>query len=130
MEEEFYSTVKLTSGEELIAKICYLTEENCILLDRPMLVEKIKQKKHGKEIEGFILKDWISSTYETMFIVKMDQIITLVELDDRIKRFYLKSLEEEPDTPKVSPGNLTKKMGYLGSVNETKKFLEDIYKKS
>ena len=44
MEEEFYSTIKLTSGEELISKVCYLPEEDSLLLDNPMLVEKHIQK--------------------------------------------------------------------------------------
>ena len=28
MEEEFYATIKLVSGEELVSKVCYLTEED------------------------------------------------------------------------------------------------------
>lgn len=130
MEEEFYSTIKLSSGEELISKVCFLSEENSLLLDKPLLVEKIKQKKQGREIEGFILKEWINSSYDTMFVVRMEQVVTMSELDERVQRFYLKSLEEDTQTPKVSPNKMTKRMGYLGSVKETKKFLEEIYKRS
>jgi hypothetical protein len=131
MEEEFYSTIKLSSGEELISKVCFLTEENSLLLDKPLLVEKIKQKRHGKDIEGFVLKEWINSSYDTMFVIKMEQVITMSELDERVQRFYLKSLDEEQnDSPRMSPDKMTKRMGYLGSVKETKKFLEDIYKRS
>lgn len=134
MEEEFYSTIKLTSGEEIIAKVCYLPEENSLLIENPKVVEKITHKKNGKSINGFTLKDWIISTYDTLFIIKMEQIITMTELDKKIEVFYLNNLntqvEEINNGIDINPKNFTKKMGYLGSVKETKKFLEDLYNKS
>lgn len=134
MEEEFYSTIKLTSGEEIIAKVCYLPEENSLLIENPKIVEKILHKKNGKNISGFILKDWINSTYDTMFIIKMEQVITMSELDKKIEVFYLNNLneveEEIEEGIDIKPKNFTRRMGYLGSVRETKKFLEELYKKS
>jgi hypothetical protein len=138
MEEEFFSTIKLTSGEEIIAKVCYLPDENSLLVENPMLVEKLSQKKNGRSFEGFILKDWIHSTYDSLFVIKMEQVITMTELDKRIETFYLNNLNDGPeestsdsdDSIKIKPNKFTKQMGYLGSVKETKKFLEEIYKKS
>ena len=131
MEEEFYSTVKLSSGEELIAKVCFLPEEDSLLLDKPLLVEKIKHKKNGMEVDGFTLHEWIKSSYDTMFVIKMEQVITLTELDKKVERFYMKFLDEDyKDNNKMKPQKMTKHMGYLGSVKETKKFLENIYKRS
>jgi hypothetical protein len=133
MEEEFFSTIKLTSGEEIIAKVSYLPDEDSILLDKPMLVEKITQKRNGKSTEAFVLKDWINSTYDTMFVVRMEQVVTMSELDKRIEKFYLSNtdLEYKNSTSiNVSPDQFSKRMGYLGSIKETKKLLEEIYKKS
>lgn len=132
MEEEFYASVKLTSGEEIVSKICYLTDENSLLVDHPMLVEKITQKKSGKTIEGFQFKDWIAATYETMFVIKMEQVITITELDKKIEIFYLKHLSEDifSSSKDVSPKSMTKQMGYLGSVKETKEMLENLFNKS
>lgn len=132
MEEEFYSTIKLTSGEEIVAKVCFLTEENSLLIDHPMLVEKITQKKHGKSMSGFILREWINSTYDSMFVIKMEQVITMTELDKNIESFYLNILnqQEQGNSIDIKPKNFSKRMGYLGSVNETKKYLEDIFKRS
>ncbi len=139
MEEEFFSTIKLTSGEEIIAKVCYLPDENSLLVENPMLVEKLSQKKNGKSLDGFVLKDWIHSTYDSLFVIKMEQVITMTELDKRIEIFYLNNLNDGPleesslesdDPIKVRPNKFSKQMGYLGSVKETKKFLEEIYKKS
>jgi hypothetical protein len=137
MEEEFFSTIKLSSGEEIIAKVCYLPDEDSLLVENPMLVEKLSQKKNGRSFEGFVLKDWIHSTYDSLFVIKMEQVITMTELDKRIETFYLNNLNDGPeelndsdDSIKVKPNRFTKQMGYLGSVKETKKFLEEIYKKS
>lgn len=132
MEEEFYSTIKLTSGEEIVAKVCFLKEENSLLIDHPMLVEKITQKKHGKPMSGFILREWINSTYDSMFVIKMEQVITMTELDKNIESFYLSVVnqQEQGNSIDIKPKNFSKRMGYLGSVNETKKYLEDIFKRS
>lgn len=130
MEEEFYSTIKLTSGEEVIAKVSFLKEENSLLLHQPMLVEKVNQKKKGKTVSGFVLKEWINSTYDNMFVIKMEQVITMTELDENIQKFYISVLEEDPDTPDIKPEKFSRRMGYLGSVKDTKQFLENIYKKS
>lgn len=135
MEDEFYSTIKLTSGEEIIAKVSYLPDENSLLIDQPLLVEKMTQKKNGKPVQGFVLKEWINSTYDTMFVIRMEQVITMTELDNKIQKFYLSNLNpdeytDDEDSIDIKPKNFSKRMGYLGSVKETKKFLEEIYKKS
>ena len=44
MEEEFYATIKLTSNEELLAKVCYLTEEECLLV-KNLLVTRTNSKE-------------------------------------------------------------------------------------
>ena len=38
MEEEFYATIILVSGEEIISKVVYLPDEDKVMLDTPMLV--------------------------------------------------------------------------------------------
>ena len=140
MEEEFFSTIKLTSGEEIIAKVCYLPDENSLLVENPLLVEKLTKKQRSNSGGGFILKEWINSTYDTLLIIKMEQIITMTELDRRIKNFYLNNLnptlieesgeDSGEDSIGIKPKDFSKRMGYLGSVKETKEFLEQIYKKS
>ena len=121
MEEEFYSTIKLSTGEELVAKVCYLPEEDSLLVEKPMLVEALTQKKNGKRVEGFILKEWIRSSYDDMFVVKMEQIVTMSELDEKIKRFYLGNLDKDyQDENKIKPKKL-KNNGYVGSVEEVKR---------
>jgi len=131
MEEEFYSSIKLRSGEEIIAKVSYLREEDSLLIEKPLLVEHHHSKKNGKNVSGFILKEWMKATYEEMFIIRMEQVITMTELDDKIKNFYLGNLDEDNfnDDIDVKPSKL-KNNGYIGSVEEVKKNLESLFKRS
>ena len=130
MEEEFYATIKLVTGEEIVAKVCYMEEEHSLLLENPKKVTEIKQRKNGETVEGFVLVDWIHSTYENMFVLPMERVLTMSELDKRIERYYLSIVDgnNEEDIGKVQPSKLNQRMGYLGSVKEMKKTLEKIYK--
>ena len=128
MEDEFYATLKLTSNEEIIAKVCYLTDEDCLLVEKPLLVTRANQKRNGRLVEGFSLSDWVMSSYEELFIIKMEQVVTLTELDERILLFYERHLNKEDSD--ISPDKLSKEMGYLGSVSDKKKRLEDLFNKS
>lgn len=128
MEDEFYATIKLASGEEIVSKVCYMVDEDSLLLENPLLVEKVSQKKFGRVVDGFSLKEWIASSYDDMFIIKMDHVVTITELDKKIEKYYIMNVNEE--TVDLSANNLSKEMGYLGSVQETKKKLEHLFNKS
>ena len=130
MEEEFFAAIKLTTGEELIAKVCYMNEEDTLLVDNPMVVKKIVQKKGGLAIEGFHLKEWMTATYDNLFIIKMNEVVRITELDKKIEVFYLQHLQQDDNPIQNIEKGLTRQMGYLGSVQETKKLLENIYNNS
>ena len=38
-DEEFYSTIKIVTGEEIVAKVIYLEDEDKVMLEDPLLVE-------------------------------------------------------------------------------------------
>jgi hypothetical protein len=132
MEEEFYATIKLVSGEEVVAKVCYLPDEDKVILDRPLAVENAKHRKGNLEVTGFTLKEWISATFDEMFIIKRDHILTMTEIGDEILEFYEKTLNRIESGKNLAGkgGKLPRRAGYLGSIKETKKALEEIYKKS
>ena len=132
MEEEFYATIKLLSGEELIAKVCYLPDEDKIMLEKPLEVENAKQRKGSLEVSGFALREWVSATFEDMFVIKRDHVLTMIEIEGEIVDFYEKTLNRlESGKSLAGRGNkLPRTSGYVGSVKEMKKTLEDIYNKS
>ena len=132
MEEEFYATIKLVSGEEIVSKVCYLPDEDKILLDKPLQVEQAKQKKGQLEVTGFAFKEWVSATFEDMFVIRRDHVLTMSELDNEILDFYEKTIRKiESGRNLTGRGNkLPRRSGYLGSIQETKKSLENIFNKS
>ncbi len=132
MEEEFYATVKLLSGEELVSKVSYLSDEDKLILEKPLIVENAKHRKGQVEVTGFALKEWISATFDDMFIIKRDHVMTVIEIEGEIVDFYEKTLTRlESGKSLAGRGNkLPRGSGYLGSVSEMKKSLEDIYNKS
>ena len=132
MEEEFYATIKLISGEEIVSKVCFLSEENKLMLDRPLVVENAKQRKGSLEVSGFALKEWISATFDDMFIINKDHVLTMTEVEGEIAEFYEKTLNRlESGKSLAGRGNkIPRGSGYLGSVKEMKKTLEDLFNRS
>ena len=139
MEEEFYATMKLTSGEEIIAKVSYDSDDDVIIIHNPRVVEKIEMQKRGMIIEGIVFDDWINASHEDMFIIPRNQIITMVEVEEKFVAFYEDHLNDKSKYRKsrsTKPKSNSKRQnpksqdGFLGSIKEAKGFLEDIYNES
>ena len=131
-DEEFYSTIKIITGEEIVAKVIYLEDEDKVMLEDPLLVEMQRSRKGALEIAGFAFKEWMSATFEDMFVLNREHIVTMSEVDPNIKEFYKKTLErmKSGQTLANTADKLSRKSGYVGSVSKFKRSLEDIFKKS
>ena len=136
MEPDFIATIKLTTGEELISKVSYMPDDDSLVLENPMQVVSIDQQKKNIRIAGFALTEWIHSTFDHMFVLPKRHVLTMTEIeDDKIQNFYnitvakhvveLNSFKESQQS-----SEFTRDMGKLGSVQNTKKSLEDLYKRS
>ena len=132
MDEEFYATIKLTTGEEVVAKVVYLEDEDKVLLENPLQVLSAKQRKGQLEISGFSFSEWISASFDQMFILNRSHIITMTEIDAPILDFYEKTLQRLENGKNLTgrAGKLPRGSGYLGSVTDMKKSLENIFNKS
>tara|TARA_B100002019_G_C21054921_1_gene491088 strand:+ start:377 stop:775 length:399 start_codon:yes stop_codon:yes gene_type:complete len=132
MEEEFIATVKLITGEEIVSKVVYLADEDKVMLENPLQVDPAKQKKGQLEISGFSFREWVCATFDNMFVINRNHIITVSEIEGPIVDFYQQTLQRLENgksltgrAPKLPRGS-----GYLGSVKDAKKSLEDIFNKS
>lgn len=131
MGEEFYSSIKLVSGEEIFALIS--VDENdgdpIIVLQNPVVI-KIITRHSGQLVK---IKPWIELPNDDFFAIKLDKIITMTEVNDELiincYNNYISDdeqlLSEENITGKVK---LSDKMGYLSSVDEARKNLENMFK--
>jgi hypothetical protein len=131
MGEEFYSIIKLVSGEEIFSLISIEDEEDpAIILQNPVIMKLIHHKT-GMHVK---IKQWIDLSDEDIFIIKSDKIITMTESNDqkliRIYNDFIENSDEEdidienPDSFHTKPST---KMGYISSVEKARKDLEDIF---
>ena len=129
IEDDFYATVKLNSGEEIFAKVAASEEENrtMLILHSPIKISEIRGKVG---IVGYKVEPWLKTTKEDMFIIDMDNVLTMSESDDvhminMFQQFVQDSSREKRGQPKIS-----KKMGYISNVRDAKDILEKLYKSS
>ena len=136
MEPDFIATIKLTTGEELISKVSYMPDDDSLVLENPMSVTRVDQQKKNIRVNGFALSEWIHSTFDNMFVLPKQHVITMTEIEDKkISEFYTESVRRHTTEinhfrESYDPQSFTREMGHLGSVKNTKKFLEDLYKRS
>ena len=130
MEEEFYSIIKMVSGEEIFALVTVdNNDDNPILvLQNPVVISTINTPG-GSMIK---VKPWMNMTDESMFMIRLDKVITMIEAKDQKLIDVYENYINEPDDEDVSlDGSVmpTPKMGYLSSVKDARKDLEDLFKK-
>ena len=133
MEEEFYSIIKLTSGEEIMSLVSI--DENdgdpLVVLQNPITMRMI-ETPHGIHIK---VKSWMELSSDDFFIIRPDKIITMTETkDDRLIDVYNSYIEDDDmfEVSTSSSGKIkpSRKMGYLSSVKDARKKLEDIFNNS
>ena len=129
IEEDFYATLKLKSGEEIFAKVAATEEEDrtLLLVSSPIIVSEVKGRMG---ILGYQMEPWLKTTTEDMFILNMNDILTMSESSD-IEMIYLyQSYVRQADKLKNKQTKLNKEMGYISSVNDAKEILEKLFKDS
>ena len=130
IEEDFYATLKLKTGEEVFAKVAASEEDDRTLLivTNPIIVTEIKNKSGS--IVGYKMEPWLKTTTEDMIILNMDDVLTLIESSDiEMISMYQNYVRQSDTNPKSNNYKIDRKMGYLSSVSDAKEILEKIYKK-
>ena len=131
IEEDFYATIKLRSGEEIFAKVAASEEQDrtMLIVSNPIMVKEIKSKSDN--VVGYKIEPWLKTTSEDMFIIKLDDVLTLSESSDiEIIMMYQDYVRNGSKEDTNGSSKINRKMGYLGNVNDTKELLEKIYKSS
>jgi hypothetical protein len=129
MEDDFYASIKLKTGEEIFARVLPCDEDNKInlIVTNPIIVENYKSRNG---IQGYKIEPWMKTTTEDMFLIKMEDIITISENTDIEMITVYQSYVKKVDDLKYSERTISRGMGYLANVNDAKILLEKIYKNS
>ncbi len=127
IEEDFYCTLKLKTGEEIFAKVAPTEEDDktLVILLNPIIISEIKGKSG---IVGYKLEPWIKTTTEDMFIINLDDVLTMSESSDIEMIMLYQSYIRKSKKDIKNHSEITRKMGYVGNVNDAKEILEKIYK--
>ncbi len=129
MEEDFYASLKLISGEEVFARVCACDEDNrtLLLLHNPVKVQQVTLP--GANITaGYKVEPWLKTSNEDMMVLDMKNIMTMVECNDlemiSIHQRYVEESAEEGTRSRID-----RSMGFISSVADAKKMLEKLYQK-
>ena len=127
IEDDFYATIKLKSGEEVFARVAASEEEDrtMLIIHTPVTFSEIKNKGG---LVGYKVEPWLKTTREDMFIINMDNVITLSESNDMemiiMYQHFLKDAQREMQ----HQHKLNRRMGYISNVKDAKENLEKIFK--
>ena len=131
MEQDFYASVKLVSGEEIFGEVMPSDENGrtVLIISDPVEIETVSMD--GRH-EGLRMMPWLRSMpSENIVIIPMDRVITVVEAqeDSEVVKYYRKFIFTNTNQISSEKIKVTKKMGYLISVEKARESLENIFKK-
>jgi hypothetical protein len=127
MQEEFYCSLKLISGEEIFSLVS-IDENNghpMVVLQNPVVM-KIFSNDENVMLK---IKNWMDIPSDDIYFIPKDKIITMTEVQDKVPiSYYNKFIYEKGVIQQNTTNKLTPKMGYLGNVESVRKKLEDVFK--
>jgi len=128
IEEDFYATVKLKTGEEIFCKVAASEEEDrtMLIVSNPIIVSEIKGRNG---IVGYKVEPWLKTTKEDMFILNLEDVLTMSESSD-IEMIMMYQNYVRQSTKEGNHSKINRRMGYLANVNDAKEILEKLYKNS
>ena len=104
-------------------------DRTMLILSHPINIIEVKGRK-GDPL-GYKIEPWLKTTTDDMFIINMDDVLTLSESSDiemiMMYQNYVRSSEnvdDETNRYKLSH----REMGYISSVADAKEVLEKIFK--
>jgi hypothetical protein len=135
MEDDFYATIKLKSGEEIFSKVspCTEDENTFLLVSNPITFSEIKTKRG---VHGYKMEPWLKTTRDDMFIIDLGDVMTMSESKDiemiMMYQSWIRESKEFTDSenPSGYRQKIDRKMGRIGSVHDTKEILERLFKES
>ncbi len=127
IEDDFYCTLKLKTGEELFAKVAASEEEGrtMLIVSNPIIVDEIKSKLG---VVGYKIEPWLKTTTEDMFIINLNDVLTLSESSDIEMIMMYQDYVRSSDKTSPKESKINRRMGRIGNVNDIKEILEKLYK--
>jgi len=129
MNEPFYATIKIITGEELLAEVVESEENdvefyilsNAITIGETSTIDNDK----GVSISSLTPKKWMNYANDDMSILYKNHVVSISQLDKYGVDFYMKALVSAKVSSPVKRKMDTKDhYGYLGNVEHFRERLE------
>ena len=131
---DFHATIKLITGEEIFALVSVDNSEDepVVIMQNPVIM-KVLSTGRGQMMK---IRPWLEVPGDDVYIIKYDKVITISEVKDKMIVSMYQTYCQEGDfdfgefineeNPKSH--EVTKKMGYISTVEDARKKLEDLFK--
>ena len=136
MGEEFYSILKLVSGEEVFALVCVdeSEDEPILILHHPIIMKPLSPFGGINYVK---VTPWMEISDEDMFVLRMDKVITMTECnDEKLINIYKQYVEESENEglgvfkPTDNKVKLNSQLGFISSVEKKRESLEKLFKEN
>lgn len=145
-DEEFFGIVKLTNGEELLAKMLVFEDmqetegtitstTDLLFVSEPAKVHATDMVKDGQRASLIGLKKWMVFSDEEFFIIPEDHILSIAPMSSDTITMYKLFVKAEFKGESVDPASIKHKeipvnqnMGLVGKVEEARRNLENLFK--
>ena len=129
IEEDFYATIKLKTGEEIFAKVAASEEEDrtMLIISSPIVISEIKNRSRTV---GYKVEPWLKTSKDDMFIINLSDVLTLSESSDIEMIIMYQSYVRQSNREENNQPRMNRRMGYVSNVTDAKEILEKIFKLS
>lgn len=132
MLENFHATIKMITGEEVLAQVMPAEEhdKSFFILSNPIVVNEnvtIDQEK-GVAVSGLIPKKWMTFASDDMTIVYRAHVVSISELDEFGVDFYNKALvAARVSSPVKKKVESKDNSGFIGKIQAFREKLEGTF---
>ena len=136
MNDKFFASIKLMTGEEIVAFV--EVHDEGLIVSNPLLLEDMSALEdlfEDVKASGLKLSKWIKSTTDNFFFIDDTKIVTINELIEPGLSHYKKAVNEintheKEFTNKINKRSTQKKyQGYRASVDDARILFEDLFHK-
>ena len=129
IEDDFYATIKLKSGEEIFCKVAAEEEEErtILVVSNPIIIKEVKGRVG---MIGYKVEPWMKTTTDDMFFINLNDVLTMSESTDiEMILMHQEYVRKTDDNSRTGSSNhkLDKNMGYIANVNDAREILEKLY---
>ena len=135
MDNPFPATLKITTGEEILAEVIPSNENGVdfFLVSNPIVISETLSidSQKGVAVSGLVPKKWMMYANDDMTIIYKQHVISISELDKFGAEFYNKALIAAKISSPIKRKVETKdNIGFIGKVNDSRTLLENIFDSS